>query len=94
MIVAAVYPYRLFPMTRGWAERQSLGATLADYAKNEASDVQQFESFADAAGRIASHGTTVRRTPAATSRWFDDTADAILASVRQAEAVVGNARGL
>jgi hypothetical protein len=33
MIVSAVYPYRLFPTTRGWAERQSLGASLADYAK-------------------------------------------------------------
>ena len=40
MIVAAVYPYRLFPTTRGWAERQSLGPALADYAKNEGTDIE------------------------------------------------------
>jgi hypothetical protein len=93
MIVSAVYPYRLFPMTRGWAERQSLGATLADYAKNESSDVQQFESFGDAARRIVAAGSTPRRTPAATSRWFDETADGILASVAKAEASIGDRRG-
>ena len=93
MIVAAVYPYRLFPTTRGWAERQSLGASLADYAKNEATDIQQFESFADAARRIRAGGTTTRRTPDATSRWFDATADAILASVRAAESAAGPKRG-
>jgi hypothetical protein len=93
MIVAAVYPYRLFPTTRGWAERQSLGAALADYAKNEATDVQQFESFAEAAKRIVAGGVTPRRTPQITSRWFDETADAIIQSASQAEAVIGNLRG-
>jgi hypothetical protein len=93
MIVAAVYPYRLFPMTRGWAERQSLGSTLAEYARNEATDVQQFESFAEAAQRIVSGGTTPRRTPAATSRWFDETADAVLAAVALAEQTIGHQRG-
>ncbi|MEI7729781.1 MAG: hypothetical protein WCO56_09420 [Verrucomicrobiota bacterium] len=93
MIVAAVYPYRLFPTTRGWAERQSLGASLTDYAKNESTDIQQFESFADAARRILAGGTTTRRTPDTTSRWFDVTADDILASVRAAEAAAGAKRG-
>ena len=87
MIVAAVYPYRLFPTTRGWAERQSLGPTLAQYAANEGTDVEQFESFADAAARAFSGGATAKRTPAMVSRWFDDTADAILADVTKAEAV-------
>lgn len=85
MIVAAVYPYRLFPTTRGWAERQSLGPTLAEYAKNEGTDTEQFENFADAAKRILAGGATAKRTPDATSRWFDATADAILAEVRVAE---------
>src|SRR5260221_7126790 len=89
MIVAAVYPYSLFPTTRGWAERQSLGATLAQYARNEGSDVQQFESFADAAKRIVAGGVTARRTPEATSRWFDETADAVFASIQRAAATVG-----
>jgi hypothetical protein len=93
MIVASVYPYSLFPTTRGWAERQSLGATLAQYAKNEGSDVQQFESFEEAARRIASRGSTPRRTPETTSRWFDRTADAILSSVERADAVIGDRRG-
>ncbi len=92
MIVAAVYPYRLFPTTRGWAERQSLGASLADYATNEGTDVEQFESFADAAKRILAGGVTSKRTPDATSRWFHETADAILASVKAAEASVGAQR--
>ncbi len=92
MIVASVYPYRLFPTTRGWAERQSLGATLAQYTRNEGSDVQQFESFAEAARRIVAGGVTPRRTPEATSRWFDGTADAILSSVAQAEAAIGDKR--
>jgi len=90
MIVAAVYPYRLFPTTRGWAERQSLGGTLAQYAMNEGTDVEQFESFADAAKRILGRGATARRTPEMTSQWFDETADAILAEVNKAEAVSGD----
>jgi hypothetical protein len=94
MIVAAVYPYRLFPTTRGWAERQSLGPVLADYANNEGTDVEQFESFAAAARRILAGGTTTKRTPDATSRWFDATAGAILASVAQAEAAAGDRRSL
>jgi hypothetical protein len=92
MIVAAVYPYRLFPTTRGWAERQSLGARLQDYAKNEGTDPELFESFAAAAERIASGATTAKRTPDATSRWFDATADGILAAVAKAEAQPGATR--
>ena len=56
MIVAAVYPYNLFPMTRGWAERQTLGATLAQYARNEGTDVELFESFLNAAKRMVADG--------------------------------------
>jgi hypothetical protein len=93
MIVAAVYPYKGFPTTRGWAERQALGASLADYAGNEGTDTEQFESFVDAAKRILAGGTTSKRPPDATSRWFDATADAILGSVRAAEAAVGASRG-
>jgi hypothetical protein len=92
MIVAAVYPYSLFPTTRGWAERQSLGANLADYARNDGTDTEQFESFVAAADRIAAGGTTTKRTPDATSRWFDQTADAILAEARAAEAAIGDRR--
>jgi len=92
-IVAAVYPYSLFPTTRGWAERQSLGATLAAYAGNTGSDVRQFESFKEAADRILAGGVTPRRTPEATSRWFNGTADAIQAEIDQAEKIIGENRG-
>jgi len=85
MIVAAVYPYRRFPTTRGWAERQAMGDNLPEYATNDTTDIQQFESPAEAAQRILAGGTTTRRTPEATSQWFDDTAKAILAHVNAAE---------
>jgi hypothetical protein len=93
MIVAAVYPYRLFPTTRGWAERQSLGTKLNDYAANQGSDTALFESFTEAAHRIATNGTTAKRTPDTTSRWFDATANAILACITRANAQIGQARG-
>jgi len=93
MIVAAVYPYKQFPTTRGWAERQSLGKNLADYANNEGSDPEQFESFTEAARRILAGGMTSKRTPDETSRWFDAAADAILADVRAAELAAGSVRG-
>lgn len=93
MIVAAVYPYKLFPTTRGWAERQSLGVNLEDYSKNEGTDTEQFENFIEAARRIVAGGITAKRTPDATSRWFDATADAILKEVSAAEATIGSKRG-
>jgi hypothetical protein len=92
MIVAAVYPKRLLPATQGRPERESLGTNLADYAKNEGTDLTQFESFIDAARRILAGGTTNRRPPDVTSLWFDAAADAIVASVRAAEATIGERR--
>jgi hypothetical protein len=92
MIVAAVYPKRLLPATQGWPERQSLGSNLADYARNEGTDPEQFESFVDAARRILAGGATSKRAPDATSRWFDAAADAIIASVHAAEAAIGERR--
>jgi len=93
MIVASVYPYSLFPTTRGWAERQALGNTLAAYAKNEGTDTELFENFAQAAERIATGGATAKVTPEQTSRWFDATADDVLARVHGAEATIGAKRG-
>lgn len=93
MIVAAVYPYRLFPTTRGWAERQSLGARLEDYAKNEGSDTALFENFAEAAHRIATSGATTKRTPEETSRWFEATAEAIQQSILKAKSKIGSSSG-
>ena len=92
MIVASVYPYSLFPTTRGWAERQALGDSIAEYADNEGTDVELFENFAQAAERILAGGATAKVTPDATSRWFDATTDAILASVSAAEVATGEER--
>jgi hypothetical protein len=89
MIVASVYPYRLFHTTRGWADRQTLGKTLAEYATNETTDTELFESFADAAKRIAAGGATAKRTPDTTSRWFDAAADNILRAAAAAETNIG-----
>jgi len=91
-IVASVYPYSLFPTTRGWPERQALGASLAEYAANEGSDVELFESFAEAADRIHTGAVTAKVTPDATSRWFDATADAVLKSAHAAEEAAGERR--
>jgi hypothetical protein len=93
MIVAAVYPYKQFPTTRGWAERQSLGKNLADYANNEGTDTEQFESFTEAAKRILASGTGSKRAPDETSRWLDATAAAILAEVGAAERAADAKRG-
>lgn len=93
MIVAAVDPYTGFPTTRGWVERQTLGDSLAQYANNEGTDVGLFENFVDAAHRILAGGATAKVTPATTSRWFDTTADAILAKVNEAESAIGEKRG-
>ena len=93
IVASSVYTYSLFPTTRGWAERQSLGATLAQYARNTGSDVQQFEGLEEEAKRLLAGGTTTRRTPEMVSRWFDDAADDILAQVAQAEKTIGAKRG-
>jgi hypothetical protein len=94
MIVAAVYPYKLFPTTRGWAERQALGVNLADYANNEGTDPEQFESFVEAARRILAGGATTKRTPDATRLWFNSAADDILAAATAAETAAGTDRSL
>ncbi len=93
LVASACYPYSGFPTTRGWAERQSLGASLEAYSKNTGTDVQQFESFEEAARRILAGGTTTKRTPDQTARWLDETADAILGSVAAAEKAIGQKRG-
>jgi hypothetical protein len=90
-IVASVYPYALFPTTRGWAERQALGDSLAEYADNEGSDVELFENFAEAADRILAGGATAKVTSEAASRWFDEIAEAVQRSA--ANALASGAEG-
>jgi hypothetical protein len=83
-IVAASYLYSNFPTTRGWAEMNRQGS-LAQYANEDGSDIQQFMNVRDEAKSILSGSETAMRRPEETSRWFAQTADAILSEVAQAE---------
>lgn len=67
--------------------RSSLGPNMADYANNPGADSQGHESFIEAARRIVASGTPdTRRAPDATSLWLDETAGALLGTVRAADA--------
>lgn len=83
-IVASCYPYRSFPMTVGWAEKQSLG-DLPYYSNNQGSDVAQFLSFEEQAGLTIDGLDTAKLRPADNSRWFDDTARFILSQTAEIE---------
>jgi hypothetical protein len=90
-ILAACYPYGLFPMTRGWAEKQRLG-DLPAYAKAEGSDIQQFASFDEEAQLLIAGGETAKTRPPVTSRWFAQAAADIMAQVKDAESRIGQNR--
>jgi len=79
-IIASCYPYSYFPMTRGWAEKQSLG-DLAAYAKTESSDLCQFASFDDEARLLITGGETARIRPSNNSHWFEKTSADVLGLV-------------
>ena len=83
-IVAACYPYKSFPMTRGWAEKQPLG-DLPKYAQAEGSDVAQFASFDEEAENLLAGGETAKVRPAQTSRWFAKVSQEIASEVAAAE---------
>jgi hypothetical protein len=83
-IVAAVYPYGLFPTTVGWAEKMRLG-DLPAFAKAQGSDIQQFASFADEAARLIAGAEDARRSPESTARWFAGVSAEITALVKEAD---------
>lgn len=91
-IITSVYPYRGFPMTRGWAEKQRLG-DLPAYAKNEGSDVAQFANFDEEAQILLEGGGTPKILPSANSQWFAERADEINTLIGKAEKAIGNKRG-
>ncbi len=91
-IVAAVYNYRYFPTTRGWAEMMRFG-DLPQYAKGTGTDVELFQSYRDAARQLLQGEFTSKRTPFQTARWFAETADCILAHVGAAEAAAAGLEG-
>ena len=87
-ILASVYPYRLFPMTRGWAEKQRLG-DLPSYARAEGNDLRQFASFDDEAQIIIDGGETAKLLPSMNSVWFEQTSSDIQSLIMKAEDVIG-----
>lgn len=87
-IVASVYPYSAFPMTRGWAEKQRLG-NLENYAKNTGSDLQQFACFDDEAKMLIEGDETARILPSMNSRWFEQTSSEINQFISEAEKAGG-----
>ena len=88
-VVASSHLYRNFPTTRGWAEMNRQGS-LAEYASEDGSDIQQFMNVRDAAKSILNGTDTAMRRPEENSRWFAQTADSILAEVAQAEKDIGD----
>ncbi len=91
-IVAAAYNYRYFPTTRGWAEMMRFG-DLPQYAQGTGTDVEQFQSYRDAARQLLAGQFTALRSPFQTSRWFAQTAQRILADVRAAQAAATGLKG-
>jgi hypothetical protein len=88
-IVAAVYPYGLFPTTVGWAEKMRLG-DLPQFAKAQGSDIQQFAGFAEEAARLIEGRASAKRSPLETARWFSRTSDEILAQIAGADRLIGD----
>ncbi|GAB6165948.1 hypothetical protein JCM19992_19480 [Thermostilla marina] len=84
-IVAAAYNYRFFPTTRGWAEMMRFG-DLATYAAGTGTDIEQFESYHDAAKRLLAGESTTLRSPLQTARWFETTAETIENEIAAIEA--------
>ncbi len=91
-IVATVFPYRNFPTTRGWPEKQRWG-DLPDYAKTaEGSDTAQFEGIDEAARNILSGTDSAKLSPEQNSVWFAKTSREILDAVEKAEAAAESHR--
>lgn len=83
-IITSSYPYRLFPMTRGWAEKQRLG-DLPVFARAELSDMQQFANFDEEAQIRIEGGETARMLPSLNSLWFKQTSLELDKLIGQAE---------
>lgn len=87
-IITSVYPYREFPMTRGWAEKERL-RDLPDYANSQFSDLAQFATFAEEAELLLNDGETARMLPSENSHWFYHASDSLNQLISQAEKIQG-----
>jgi hypothetical protein len=87
-IIAAIFPYHRFPMTRGWPEKQRW-EDLPGYAKAEASDTQQFASFEEEARCLLDGEETAKIRPPQTAAWFARTSADVLGLAAEAEKRAG-----
>jgi hypothetical protein len=83
-IVTATYPYRFFPTTSAWVEKQRLG-DLPLYATAEGSDIQQFLSFDDEARVLLGEIESAKVRPSTTALWLTKMANAVLKKAAEAE---------
>ena len=90
-IITSVFPYREFPMTRGWAEKERLG-DLPKYAYNKFSDMMQFASFDEEAKILIEGGETAKMLPSENSQWLEQTSAEINTLIAEAEKAIGNNR--
>lgn len=84
-VVAASIPYSMFPTTMGWPEMMHVGNLPSYAAREEGSDIAQFENVRDEAKRLLAGGDTAMQRPEDISRWFSQTSDEILKEVAAAE---------
>lgn len=87
-IVAYCLPPNHFPTTRGWPERQRQ-ENLPEYAHAEPSDLEQFQSLAEAARDLVESVDSARISPVATSRWFAAASQDVLGLAARAEQAAG-----
>jgi hypothetical protein len=90
-IVAHPYPYRLFPTTMGWAEKQRM-FDLPTYATAEGSDIQQFANSDEEARILVEGGETAKLLPSMTSLWLEQTSSGVNGLIAKAEEAIGNNR--
>lgn len=83
-INATDFPYKFFPMTRGWAEKQRWG-DLPEYAKTaEGGDTQQFAGIDEEARNILAGIESAKLAPEKNSAWFAKTSRDVLDAVSRA----------
>ncbi|MFW6162593.1 MAG: hypothetical protein ACODAJ_07465, partial [Planctomycetota bacterium] len=90
-IVATCFPYKRFPTTRGWVEKQRR-EDLPEYARAEGSDIQQFMSIDEAARMHLEGKASVRLHPLRNSEWYAATAREVLEAADEAEKRIGGSR--
>lgn len=86
-IIASCYPYRFFPTTSAWPEKQRLG-DLPVYAKAEGSDLQQFASFDEEAQILLGNLETGKTRPSTTSLWLKELSEDLDKKIAESTKVI------